>query len=72
MSADFGMHGNPIRPRLHHPGNEHLRLSHHEVNIKGLVRQRPERLDDIRAHGEVGDEIAVHHITVKAVHAGVD
>ena len=46
-----------------------LGLLDHEVHVEGEAGPLPDGLDDGRADGEVGDEVAVHHVHVEQVRA---
>ena len=47
------------------------RVVDHQVAVERQVGRRPDCLDDDRAHGQVVDEVAVHHVEVDRVDAAV-
>ena len=42
----------------------------HQVDVERQVRVRPQRLHHVRADGDVGHEMAVHHVDMHPVGAG--
>ena len=50
--------------------DEAIRLDDHQVQIERHLRRPAERLHDVRADGEVRDELTVHHVDVNQVGAG--
>ena len=56
-----------IRAGLGEGLEELVRVFDHQVNFQRQLRHRPEALDDRRTEGQVGNEVAVHHVHVNAI-----
>ena len=51
--------------------HEVLRMRDHQMRVEGDLGQCPDRLDDRRAHRQVGDEVAIHDVDVEHVRPGL-
>src|SRR3954464_3141303 len=65
----FGMHRNEIRARLRERFEIGIGRRDHEMHIEYFLRQRPDRLDDVRAITDVRDEMPVHDVAMNPVGA---
>lgn len=63
----FGVDGDAVRSGLGKALDVAARLVDHQVNVEVLRRVLRNLLDDELAEGDVGDEVAVHHIEVEPV-----
>ena len=71
VRAGFGMDGDDVRAGLGEGVEERIDRRDHQVDVERLLRVRPERLHHRRADREVGDEMAVHHVDMDPVGAGL-
>ncbi len=65
VRAGFLMDRDQIRAGLHEGGGELVGIANHEVAVELQLRDFAEGFDDRRSEGDVGDEVAVHHIDVE-------
>ena len=70
MRPGFRMDGDDVRPRLSEGLEERIGRRNHQMDVERLGAVRPQRLHHGRADGEVGHEMAVHHIDMDPVGAG--
>jgi hypothetical protein len=52
-------------------GDEGIDRRDHQMYVERQCAVRFERLDHVRANGDVGDEMSVHHVDMDVVGAGV-
>ncbi len=71
MRAGFGVHGDDVGAGF----GERLQIGiaglDHQMDVEDLIAVRAQRLHDIGADGDVGHEMAVHHIDMDPVASGV-
>src|SRR3974390_697659 len=72
MHASFLMHGDPVSARFGKFGNEQIGVLDHQVTIERYLDELAQGADYERADGDVGNEVAVHHVDVKHGAATVD
>jgi len=64
------MHRHKIRARAHKSFDIGLGVLNHQMHMDGQVYQRPQRRDDQRPDGDVGDKVTVHHVHMQEISAG--
>ena len=64
MAASLDLDRDHIGSRLGEGGDELVRILDHQVAVERQIGNGPDRFDDRRAEGDVGDEMAVHHVHV--------
>lgn len=69
VGACLGMNNESLAARLDVALRHDIRRQHHEMCLKGFLRVRANRCDDIGAKGQVGDELSVHHVKLNDVDA---
>ncbi len=62
MPAGLVMHAHPVRPRIGQRGNKFVRILDHQMAIEGELRHLPHRRHHRRTKGDIGHEMAIHHI----------
>ena len=60
----LGMDGERICASLREPGDLIKRVGDHEMNVERKLGRLGELLDQRHAHGQIGDEMAVHDVDV--------
>ena len=70
MRAGFGMHGQAVGAGLGEGLEIGIDRRDHQMHVERLFGVRPQRLHHRRADGDVGNEMAVHHIDMDQVGAG--
>src|SRR5262245_7010990 len=71
VRAGFHMHRDDVRARLGEGFEVGIARRDHQVHVEDLAAMRPQRLHDVRPDGDVGHEVAVHHVDVDPVGAGL-
>ena len=71
MRAGFRMNGDDIRTRFREFLDPLIDRRNHQMDIEGLLGMRPQRLDDCRTDGEIGDVMPVHHVDMHPVAPGL-
>ena len=71
MDGGLGVHDQALASRLDPPFGEQIRCLHHEMGLERQGRVRPAGGDDVGPEGEIGDELAVHHVPLDQVDAGL-
>jgi hypothetical protein len=56
-----------IRARRGKLLEKEVRVRDHQVDLEGLMRHPPKRLDDHRAHREIRHGVSIHHVHVDAI-----
>ena len=67
----LGMDGDDVGAGLGEGLEEGIDRRDHQMDVERLGGVRPQRLHHRRADGEVGDEMAVHHVDMDPVGAGL-
>src|SRR3954469_24155425 len=67
VRTGFGMHRDEIRAGLRERFKIAIGRRDHEMHVKHFLRQRPDRLDDVRAITDVRDEMPVHDVAMNPV-----
>ena len=70
MRPGFRMHGQAVGPGLGEGLEIRIDRRNHQMDIERLFGVRPQRLHHRRTDGDVGHEMAVHHIDMDEVGAG--
>jgi len=65
--TDLDVHGERVGAGVAKRFEVATRLRHHEVAVEEQPRMRAQRAHDGRPDGEVGDEVAVHHVDVQPI-----
>ena len=71
VRACFGVHDEALTSSFDVALRHHVRCVDHEVRFKRLGGVRTHSGNHVRSEGEVGDELAVHHIELDDVDAGL-
>ena len=50
--------------------DEQIGIVNHQVDFQRQTGHGPQRFDDRHSHGQVGNEVAVHHVDVDAIGSG--
>ena len=64
VAARLVVDADPVRAGVGKGGDKLVGVLNHQVAIERQFRMFPERGDDGRADGDIGDEVAIHHIDV--------
>ena len=64
MAADLLVDRHHVCAGFGEVSDEIVGVFHHHVAVERELRNGAERLDHGRAEGDVGDEVAVHHVDV--------
>ena len=67
---DFDVEGDVARAGADERLGEARRLLNHQVHVHGQRGRAAHSLDDVRAKGEVRDEVAVHDVHVMPIRSG--
>ncbi len=70
MRTCLGMHRDVIAAGLGEGLEIRIARRDHQMRVEDFFGVRADRLDDVGAIGNVGDEMAVHHIEMDPVGAG--
>ncbi len=70
MRAGFGMDGHPVASGLGKGLEIGIGRRNHQVAVEGLVGGAAQRADDVGPEGDIGDEVAVHHVEMDPVGTG--
>ena len=70
VRAGIGMDGDDVGAGFGEGIEKAIDRRNHEVDVERLLGVRAQRFDHRRADGEIGDEMAVHHVDVQPVGAG--
>ena len=65
MAADFLLDGDQVGAGSGEGGDEGVRVLDHQVAVERKLGDGAERFDHRGAKGDVGDEVAVHHVDVE-------
>ena len=71
MRSGFLMDGDDVCTRRHEIGDQVIDGGDHEVDVENLFAVRAQAFDDRRAEGEVGHEMAVHHVDMDVIGSGL-
>ena len=71
MRAGFGMNGHDVRAGVGEGIEERIGRRDHQVDVERLPRVEAKRLHHARTDGEVGHKMAVHHVDMDPVGAGL-
>ena len=67
----FDMHGDDVGAGLGERLEIRVARRDHQVHVEHLLAVRPQRLHHVRPDRNVGDEMAVHHVDMDPVGAGL-
>ena len=70
MRAGLDMHGDDVGAGLGEGFEIGIAGRDHQMHVERLLGERAQRLHHVRADGDVGHEMAVHHVDMDPVGAG--
>ena len=70
MRARFGMHRDVVAAGFCKGLEVGIAWRNHQMGVEDFLAMRPHRLDDIGTVGNIGHEMAVHHVEMDPVGAG--
>jgi len=69
MRTGFRVHRKPIGARLAKRLDEGIDRRNHQMHVERSLGVGPDRLDHHRSDGDIGNEVAVHHIDMDEIGA---
>ena len=70
MLACFGMNGDDVSASIRIGSDERINRVNHQMHIKRLAAVAAQGFDNGRSKGQIGDEMAVHHIHMDPIGTG--
>jgi len=69
VGAGFDLNGNTVSTGLSVPGDHHIRVIHHQMDIDREPADPAACGDNEWAHGEVGDKMSIHYVHMQPITA---